>query len=158
MCCLGLFQIKLKGDLIKMSETADLKNELKKRVNDLFNEVSWYTPRDRTEKIRHEAIKACHALHLQANPAYKERCLRENINIDLPASMLPYLVFKEEMYKSYSETAASDGKKLGVFCERDTECLINFINYHLIDKISSDNLSKKYMRFTSLKGGLDRLR
>lgn len=128
------------------------------RVERLWQEVSWDTPREDADRLRQEAIQACHALHRTANPAYRGRCEREQIGERLELAELPALVFPEEIYKAYSEERRINGKKLGVFCEQDVPLLVEHLNHYLVHPITMDGLAQSYMKFTNIRGGLDRLR
>ena len=137
---------------------ATLKRALQSKLESLWREVSWDTPRGKADLLRWEAMQACHVLHRAANPAYGARCIREGIGEQLERRHLPTLLFPEEIYKGYAEEMRADGQKLGPFCERDVPLLLKHLNRYLVNPIHVDGLDRSYIRFSSLLGGLDRLR
>lgn len=141
-----------------MDEYGALQRALREKVEALWREVSWDTPRDRADSLRWQAIQACHALHRAANPAYQARCTREGIGEYVEPPHLPALVFPEEIYKGYAEEVRADGRKLGPFCERDVPLLLKHLNRYLVHPMRLDGMARSYIRLTNLRGGLDRLR
>lgn len=135
-----------------------LKEAQRASLERLWREVSWNTDREKADRVRWEAIQACHALHRAASPAYRERCDKEQIGERLESAQLPAIAFPEEIYKAYSEKERANGQKLGVFCEQDVPLLLEHLNHYLANPIPMDGLAESYMRFTNVRGGLDRLR
>jgi hypothetical protein len=135
-----------------------LKQTLATKVDDLWAKVSWNTPRDEADRIKWDAIQACHAFHRAANPAYRERCEREEFWGALEPEHLPSTAFPEEIYKAYSQKTRGNGNALGVFCERDVPLLLEHLNHYVVRPLTMEGLSESYARFTDINGGLDRLR
>ncbi len=139
-------------------QTKTLQEVWAAKVNTLWQHVSWQTPREEADRLRREAVQACHALHATANPAYRERCRRERIGERLELAQLPLVAFPEEIYKAYSQKQRADGRKLGVFCEQDVPLLVEHLNQYLVHPLTIDGLRNSYMGWTNIRGGLDRLR
>ncbi len=139
-------------------QTRKLRAILDQKLEQLWQQVGWNTPRETADRIRREALQASHALHRAANPAYRERCEREGIGEQLDLAQLPALVFPEEIYKGYAEQKRANGQKLGLFCEQDVPLLLKYLNHYLVEPIQMDGLKQSYMFLTSIRGGLDRLR
>jgi hypothetical protein len=135
-----------------------LERALAEKIAVLWQEVSWATPREKADRLRNKAIQSCHALHRAANPAYRERCAREQISERLELAQLPAVVFPEEIYKAYGEKTRPDGRSLGPFCEQDVPLLLEHLNHYLVHPITMEGLAENYMPFTNIRGGLDRLR
>lgn len=142
-----------------MGQTATrLKANLDKCIGNLWERAGWRTPRKETDALRYEAIALCHAYHREANPAYRDRCEREEYGSEYSKKMLHGLVFPEEIYKGYAYRLRQNGKILGVFCEVDTHLLVEYLNYYLINPIKLNGVRKNYRKGTNLKGGLDQFR
>jgi len=140
------------------AQTNILQQTLAAKLEALWQEVSWQTPRDKADRVRREAMQACHAFHRVANPAYRERCAREQIGEQLELAQLAAVSFPEEIYKGYSEKKRANGQKLGVFCEQDVPLLLEYLNHYLTRPLTTAGLKQNYMSMTNIKGGLDQLR
>jgi hypothetical protein len=137
---------------------SDSRGQLLRVIDRLAEGASWTTPRGDSDALVWQAAQQCHAYHRRANPAYRERCEHEGIDGSLAREQLPLLVFPEEIWKGYSECVLDDGSKLGVFCERRPDALVNYLNRYLAQPLKLDGLARDYVRGTNLRGGLDRLR
>jgi hypothetical protein len=135
-----------------------LEQKLATKVEDLWARVAWDTPREEADRLRWDAIQACHAFHRVANPAYRERCEREDFGAELKLEQLPATAFPEEIYKAYSQKTQGNGNTLGIFCERDVPLLLEHLNQYVVNPITMEGLSESYALFTDINGGLDRLR
>ena len=135
-----------------------LKHALADKVEQLWQDVTWQTDREKADLIRRQAVNSCHALHRVANPAYRARCARERIDEHLDPTQLPAVALPEEIYKAYSQRARTDGTKLGIFCERDVPLLLEHLNQYLVNPIRMDGLDASYLRGTNTRGGLDQLK
>ncbi|RPI31437.1 MAG: hypothetical protein EHM70_11525 [Chloroflexota bacterium] len=131
---------------------------LNQAVNCMWNQVDWHTPRAVADPIVWEAVQACHALHREFTPAYRQRCEREGIGAQIEPDQLPLVVFPEEIWKGYSQIPLPGGKKMGVFAEQDVPRLIEYFNQYLSRPLTMDGLKSSYTHNTSLSGGLDQLR
>jgi len=139
-------------------EERDTQGQQLQAIEQLAERASWSTPRAESDPLVWQAVQACHAFHRARNPAYRERCAREDVGPSVTREQLRLLVFPEEIWKGYSESVLEDGSKLGVFCERRPDALVHYLNRYLAQPLRLDGLADDYMRGTNLRGGLDRLR
>ncbi len=141
-----------------IGEVENLRSTLDRAQARLWSEVGWETPREKADPIIWEAVQACHAFHREATPAYRDRCIREGIGSTIQRGQLPLVVFPEEIWKGYSQLPMENGKKMGVFCEKDVPRLIDYLNQYISTPLSTNGLADSYLSQTNLVGGLDRLR
>ncbi len=141
-----------------MTDREVLRSTLQTKMEQLWNDVSIITDRETADRVRWEAIQACHAWHRAVTPAYRERCEREGIGKRLERSQLSAVALPEEIFKAYAQAELPNGEKLGAFCERNVPLLIEKMSYYLSQPITMEGLQENYMSRTNIQGGLDRLR